>query len=320
MSLPSSSARQKGRRLRLLECGSAGSPNDRAACYHWAFRCAAMLVASLLLATVGCRQITPPPKIKLAYVNWADGTALTYLVQAVLEEKLGYRVELTMADAAPVFTSVADGGYDAFVDAWVPVTHADYIERYSDTLVDLGPNYQGTRIGLVVPDYVDAESIADLAQTSERFGKRIVGIDSGAGIMKATERAIDQYQLDLRLLPSSEAAMAASLKEAIDRREPIVVTGWKPHWMFARWPLRFLNDPHGVFAGSENIHTVVREGFVKDHPDAANFLRNFQVDAEQLQELMDQMRNPDSDPEIIARRWIESHPDVVSRWLEKSDR
>ncbi len=54
--------------------------------------------------------------------------------------------------------------------------------------------------------------------------------------------------------------------------------------------------------------------------DAAKFLRTFQVNAEQLQELMDQMRDPDSDPEIIARRWIESNSDVVSRRLEKGDR
>ncbi len=308
-----------GRRLWLHWLRPVGHSGHRGARLTQTVWLPVMLFALPLLTVVGCQQITPPPKIKLAYVNWADGTALTHLVQAVLEQKLGYRVELTMADAAPVFTSVADGGYDAFVDAWVPVTHADYMERYSESLVDLGPNYQGTRIGLVVPDYVDAESIADLAQTPERFGKRIVGIDSGAGIMKATERAIDQYQLDLRLLPSSEAAMTASLKQAIDRREPIVVTGWKPHWMFARWSLRFLNDPRDVFAGTENIHTVVREGFVEDYPDAANFLRNFQVNAEQLQGLMDQMRDPHSDPEIIARRWVEAHPDVVSRWLGKGE-
>jgi len=264
---------------------------------------------------LGCDRIALPPELKLAYVNWADATALTHLVQAVLETRLGYRVELTMADAAPVFTSVADGGHDAFVDAWLPVTHADYMRRFEDRLVDLGPNYQGTQIGLVVPDYVDARTIADLNRDSERFDNQIVGIDSGAGIMSATEKAIAAYDLNLDLLPSSEAAMAASLKNAIENRHMIVVTGWKPHWMFARWDLRFLEDPRGIYAKTENIHTVVRLGFVEDYPDAAKFLRNFRLSAEQLQQVMDQMRDPATDPQQVARRWVRQHPKIVDSWM-----
>lgn len=94
------------------------------------------------------------------------------------------------------------------------------------------------------------------------------------------------------------------------------MTGWKPHWKFARWELRFLEDPRGVYAKSENIHTVVRPGFVEDYPDVAQFLRNFRLSADQLQQLMDQMRVPDADPEQIARRWIERNSDLVDSWLQ----
>lgn len=276
---------------------------------------AAVVCVGVLLAASSCRPTGGRREIKLAYVNWADATALTYLAEAILETRLGYRVELTMADAAPVFTSVADGGHDAFLDAWLPVTHAAYMDRFSDRLVDLGPNYTGTRIGLVVPAFVEARSVHDLQDQSGRYEGRIVGIDAGAGIMTATERAIDVYDLDFRLLPSSEAAMTAALKEAIDRQEPVVVTGWEPHWKFARWDLRFLDDPEGVYARSENIHTVVRPGFVDDFPRAAQFFRQFQLDNRQLQELMDEMRASDKRPLEIAKRWAADHPDAVETWL-----
>jgi glycine betaine/proline transport system substrate-binding protein len=85
--------------------------------------------------------------------------------------------------------------------------------------------------------------------------------------------------------------------------------------MFARWELRFLEDPRGVYAKTENIHTVVRPGFVEDYPDAAEFLRNFRLSAAQLQGLMDRMRDPNADPEQIARRWVEGHAQVVDSWL-----
>ncbi len=274
-----------------------------------------VLPGVLSIFLVGCDRIAPRPEIKLAYVNWADATALTHVVQAVLETRFGYRVELTVADAAPVFTSVADGGHDAFVDAWLPDTHAEYMKRFQDRLVDLGPNFEGTRIGLVVPDYVPIQSIDQLRGNAASVGGKVVGIDSGAGIMSATEKAIAAYQLELKLLPSSEAAMAASLKDAIETRRPIVVTGWKPHWMFARWDLRFLDDPRGVYGTSENIHTVVRPGFVEDYPRVAEFLRRFTLTAEQLQELMEQMRARDADPEDVAFRWVEHHKELVDSWL-----
>ncbi len=268
----------------------------------------------------GCARFSQENKIKLAYVNWADATALTFLAEAILEEELGYDVDLTMADPAPVFTSVADGGHDAFLDAWLPITHARYMERFQDQLQDLGPNYEGTQIGLVVPDYVPVSSIEDLRGAADLFESQIIGIDSGAGIMLATENAIEKYDLDYTLLPSSEAAMTANLKDAIDRKRPIIVTGWRPHWKFARWQLRFLDDPQAAFARSENIHTVVRPGFVEEHPRAAQFLRQFRLNAEQLQELMDQLRHGDGRPQDIARAWVAAHPQVVARWLQGVER
>ena len=52
--------------------------------------------------------------------------------------------------------------------------------------------------------------------------------------MEATERAITDYELDeWDLVSGSSAAMTASLKKAYDAEEPIIITGWTPHWKFA---------------------------------------------------------------------------------------
>ncbi|MGM0435958.1 MAG: glycine betaine ABC transporter substrate-binding protein [Bacillota bacterium] len=101
-------------------------------------------------------------ELEIAYVNWAEGVAMTHLVQALLEDEAGYTVELTMADAGPIFSGVADGSIDFFLDAWLPVTHAAYEEDYGDDYEDLGYNYEGARIGLVVPEYVEVDSIDEL--------------------------------------------------------------------------------------------------------------------------------------------------------------
>ena len=46
--------------------------------------------------------------------------------------------------------------------AWLPGTHVEYYNTYKNDFVDLGPNLQGTKNGLVVPEYVDIDSIEDL--------------------------------------------------------------------------------------------------------------------------------------------------------------
>ena len=40
----------------------------------------------------------------------------------------------------------------------------EYYNTYKNDLVDLGPNLQGTKNGLVVPEYVDIDSIEDLME------------------------------------------------------------------------------------------------------------------------------------------------------------
>lgn len=285
------------------------------------------LAGGLLLGT-GCKkdpapeaaaQAQAPAKtLKLVYVNWAEGVAMTHLAKAVLEDRMGYQVQLTMADVAPVFTSLAEGDSDAFLDAWLPLTHKDYMERFQGKVEDLGTNYEGARIGLVVPAYVQAQSIADLAGMKKALDGQIVGIDSGAGIMSTTEKALAAYKLDLRLMSSSGPAMAASLQDAIKRERPVVVTGWKPHWKFARWNLKFLDDPQGVYGSAENIHTLTRPGLEKDKPEVARFLRAFKLDDAQLGDLMGAVSEAKGDPSEAVREWMKRHAALVDGWVPRS--
>src|SRR5699024_4782250 len=211
---------------------------------------------------VGCSSGKSPTgekgKIKIGYVNWAEGVAMTNLAKVALEDKMGYEVELTLGEPGMIFTSLSDGNVDAFLDTWLPLTHDDYIKKYEGKIEDLGYNYENARIGLVVPEYSDINSIEDLNEFKDDLDGEIIGIDAGAGIMRAATESIKDYGLDYKLIEGSGPAMTTMLKEAIDKEKDIVVTGWKPHWKFARWDLKFLDDPKNSFGESENIHTFTR--------------------------------------------------------------
>lgn len=253
--------------------------------------------------------------VKLAYVNWSEGIAMTNLAAAVLEDKMGYTVELTMADVAPVFTSVASGNTDAFLDVWLPITHKSYIEKYGDDIVDMGVSYENALLALVVPSYVEINSIEELNDNKDMFNGEIVGIDAGAGLMAAAESAIESYELDYKLLTGSGPVMTAALGKAIDANKPIVVTGWAPHWKFAKWDLKVLEDPKGIFGEIENIHKYSRIGLEEDMPEVAQFIKNFKMTEGELGELMGAIEEADGEPLDVARDWMNNNEDLINTWI-----
>ncbi len=260
-------------------------------------------------------QAEPKGKVKLGYVEWDSEIASTNVVKEVLESKLGYEVETIAVKAGLMFTGLAQSDFDGIVAAWLPATHADYYEQNKDNFEDLGPNLEGAKIGLVVPAYVDIDSIEDLNSVKDKFDGKIIGIEPGAGIMRATEEAIEQYGLDYELIDSSSAAMAASLKSAVEKNEWIAVTGWTPHWKFARWDLKYLEDPKEIYGGTEHISTLVRLGLKEDMPEVYNFLDNFYWEPADMEAVMVKIQDGMS-PEEAAKEWVEENSDKVEAWLK----
>ncbi len=255
-------------------------------------------------------------KIELGYVLWDSEIASTHVVAAVIEDRLNREVSLTAVDAGPMWMGVARGDFDAIVAAWLPVTHEAYLEQTQDDIINLGPNLNGARLGWVVPEYVTVNSIEELNQYAEEFDGEITGIDPGAGLMAASERVMEDYELDnFRLVSGSDAAMTAALSRAIDREEWIVVTGWTPHWKFAAFDLKYLDDPKKTMGEEEHIATIVHPNLQTKAPDVYEFLDNFYWTPEEMAEVM-MLIEEGMEPFEAARQWISENQDKVDQWLE----
>ncbi|MEK4425604.1 glycine betaine ABC transporter substrate-binding protein [Solibacillus sp. FSL K6-1523] len=271
--------------------------------------------ASLLLAACGGGSSSEKDdslgKINLAYVEWDTEIASTHVVGQVLED-IGYDVSLTPLDNAIMWEAVSKGEADAMVAGWLPATHAAQLEKYGDNLVNLGENLSGAKIGLVVPSYMDVNSIADL---KDEAGSTITGIEPGAGIMMATEKALEEYPNlnSWSLLPSSSGAMTVALKQAIANEEDIIVTGWSPHWKFASYDLKYLEDPQGVFGGEETINTFVSTKLEEKAPEAYKVLDAFHWTADDMEKVMLEI-NDGKKPKDAAADWIKENQDIVKQW------
>ncbi len=255
--------------------------------------------------------------VNIVYVEWDSEIASSNVIKAVIEEELGYNCDLLSVPLTALWESIATGDQDVTVAAWLPSLQKKQHEAYKHQVEDLGAHLKGTQIGLAVPDYVPLDSIGELKEYSEKFDNKIVGIDPNAGIMKKTEKVIKSYDLsnEYELITGSDSTMTTILGNAIEDNNWIVVTGWTPHWKFAKWDLKYLEDPKNIYGKEEEIHTIVREGLKNDMPEVYNFLDNFQWEASDMEEVMLLIQKEENTAEDAAEIWIKKNNDLVKNWI-----
>ncbi|MEC9490993.1 MAG: glycine betaine ABC transporter substrate-binding protein [Halanaerobiales bacterium] len=251
--------------------------------------------------------------VKLGYVNWAGTVAETQVAKVVLEDIMNYNVETTMVGVGPIYAALAEGDIDAFMGVWLPQTHKSYIKRYEDQIIKTGLNYTGAKIGLVVPEYVSIDSIKELKQHRDKFDSKITGIEPGAGVMKATREAIKKYNLDFDLITSSGPAMIGALGKAIKNEEWIVVTGWRPHYKFAKYDLKFLKDPQNIYGTKENVYTFHNPQLAQKHPEVVSFFHDFRMTTDEVGKVMAWIEDG-MEGEAAAKKWVEANKEKARGW------
>lgn len=252
-------------------------------------------------------------KLRIGTNNWAENIAVANMWKIILEEK-GYEIELVDVGKAVLYKGITTGDLDIGLEVWLPTTDKHYVEQNKDGLDIQNTWYEGTGLGLVVPSYVDIESITELRENKDMFEGQIFGVDSGTSINDLTYKAIDDYDLDYKFIESSETAMIVSLDEAYKKEKPIVVTLWNPHWVFAKYDLKYLEDPQNIYGDGDDIVFITRKGFDKDHAEVLEWLNNWFMTDEALGGLMAIIEDLDS-PVEGANEWIKENQDLVNEWI-----
>ena len=258
------------------------------------------------------------PTLRLGWSPWADAEVVSLIAQSVIQQAYDVKVERVLADIGIQYASLARGDLDLMLMAWLPLTHRDYYRRVRERVVDFGSMYSG-RLGWVVPEYVPASelsAIPDLRDPSlaDRFENRVQGIDPGSGLNQASAQALKIYRLnDMELVSSSSAAMTAVLDQAIRQQRWVMVTSWTPHWMFARYRLRFLQDPERVFGGIEWIHALGRPQLDLEMQDVAGFLTRFHLPDQEMSDLL--LQANDRTAEAAVDDYIASHQERIRYWI-----
>ncbi len=276
-------------------------------------------IAATAAVTAGMATAANAQEIRIGWVAWADAEFMTKLTDEIINEHFDAETELIQTGAAPQYTGLANGDIDLILDSWQPTTHEDYLDEYGDEIVDLGALYTDAKLGWIVPIYLYEQgltSIEDLKEPKwrERLDGQIQGIDPGAGLTRLSKETIEEYDLDYDLIEASGSAMTAALARAARREEPIVVTGWSPHWKFGAWNLKYLEDPKGTLGGPESIHAMSREGFKEDHPTVAAFASCVNIEIDTLNKYM--FRGREEGTEQAVQDFLEERSDQVDSWVQ----
>ncbi|MFD1718616.1 glycine betaine ABC transporter substrate-binding protein [Georgenia deserti] len=255
--------------------------------------------------------------ITLGYIpSWTDGLSTAYLLDQMLTEA-GYTVEHEeINDPGVLYTGLSQGDVDIYPSAWPEVTHASYMEQYSDSIEDIGTYYDNAKLTLAVPEYTDIDSIEELPDNVDMFDGRIVGIEAGAGLTEAVQdNVIPDYGLDeagFTLETSSTSAMITELEQATNNEEDILVTLWRPFWANAEYPVKDLEDPQGSLGESEGLHFLARDGFSEEFPEVAEWIGGIHLDDDTYGALEQTVAvDNEDDPAAGAETFLEEHPDAV---------
>jgi len=300
-----------------------------------------ILIATLFLFWAATASAA---SIRIGWTDWDDAEFVAKLAQRLLEERLDYKVKLVKDSVKFQYSALALGSIDLMLMSWQPDTHKDSIDKYGNKVEQLGTLYSGARLGWAVPAYIPEEqlgSIADLRKPGigAKLKNTITGIDAGAGIMAMSQEAISKYSLDdktkgaskttvrnaairdadmdhsdeYELSTSSTDDMTGDLGDAIANKGWIIVTAWTPHWMFAAYEMRFLDDPKNIFGKDQRVVALARPGFSQDDPEAAAFIGRLYIPMDELAEaLLDAQRT--SDDQAVAK-YIKDHPARVNYWV-----
>lgn len=285
--------------------------------YFAKFTASALCVVGLY----GSAAVAAEP-VKITITNWADVLAVANVAKYVMETKLQQPVTFVQADIGIQYQGVSRGDVDLMVGGWLPVTHAAYYAKYKDTLDDVGIIYTGGRNGWAVPKYVpesELSSIEDLNKPDVKTQTKgvIQGIEPGGGLMTASEKTIKEYNLSgYTLQSSSEAGMLASLQRATQSKQWIVATVWSPHWLFQKFPMRYLKDPKGTLGGEEQVHAFASKQFASKFPRADVFMKHFKLTLADV-EAIELEGNSTNDYATAAKKFVDSHPDKLSAWLQQ---
>jgi glycine betaine/proline transport system substrate-binding protein len=307
-------------------------------------------------ATPGATEATPgtaasdasgdidQPVILLAENPWSASALNVAVARILLEEQLGYQVEVVTIGESAQWPAIAAGELHASLEVW-PSGHAENVAEYIDNqgLVENGgPLGPVGKIGWYIPTYMleehpelatwegfttpEAAALFATAETGDK-GQFLTGDPSWT---QYEDDIIANLGLDFQIVAAgSEEAILAALDAAYSRQEPLLFYFWTPHSIHAKYDLTEVKLPpysEECYAKAESggidcdyppdeLFKIFWVGLADAAPEAYTLLKKMNYTTEDQISMIAAVELDGMSVEDAARQWLDANEAAWSAWL-----
>ncbi|PLS22955.1 ABC transporter substrate-binding protein [Neptunicoccus cionae] len=302
---------------------------------------AAFLAASPALA----QESTDP--IKLTLHDWSGQLITTTLMGEVLEEA-GYNVEYVQADYIAQFAGLKTGDLHVAMELWETTAREAMDEAFATgNVVNLGetgmmaieewwyPSYMEERCpGL--PNWEALKDCADEFATAETapMGRYLGGPVTWGGF---DDERVEALELDFEVVHAgTDAALFAELEAAYQRKDPIMLWLYSPHWAPAKFEGSYVEFPpytpecysdpsvgvnpdaaYDCGKPTGPIWKAAWAGLGEKWPNAEKAIKNFKITNEDMGAMVADVDLNGKTVEEVVAAWMTENKDAWSSWIVK---
>jgi glycine betaine/proline transport system substrate-binding protein len=276
---------------------------------------------------------------------WAGSTANTYIAKAVLEEKLGCKVEITKIAEIPVYQAMSDGKTDAVLEDW---QHTDEYAKYIDkagTVVMGGPLGVEGHIGWFIPKYLmdqhpefatweGLKGKEDLFKTAES-GDQGMFLGGDPSYVQKDKELIQALGLNFKFVTAgAEPAQVARWSQLYKQKKPVIFYWYTPQYLNQEFdlaevklPKRFKGCKDDAKEGGDPAQykcaydvTVINKLFSKKFAESGSpaypVLKKMKLTNDDQELVAKSIAGDKEDPDKAGQDWVKDNPDKVNSWLQ----
>ena len=170
-------------------------------------------------------------------------------------------------------------------------------------------------------------SVTQLNQYAAALDDKLVDADPSFITTQQNAKRLQGYGLTLEQVTSSEAAQLAELRRAYERKQPILVYLYHPHWVFSEFQMTRLQEPtpntpdclatgNGACAmPAYSAWTAASTRVQQDAPQFYAMLQKFEIPLTDMETMLKSVDVEKKDAGDVAKEWLGANQQKVQQWL-----
>ncbi len=282
--------------------------------------------------------------IKIAVNPWVGSAANANIAKDLLEQKLGYTVELVEIDEFAQFPALSTGDLDATLEVW-PSGHAKDYKKYitgNNGVVDGGQLGVIGQIGWWIPTYMltanpDFATWQGLKGHESMFSTAESGsagqlVDGDPSYVTFDQSIADNLGLNFKVVyAGSESAELKGLDTAYQKQEPFLFYFWTPHWAQEKYDLTMVQLPavtqactdaaagdaskYACAYPEDDLYKAFSADLHSKAPAAFAFLSAMNYTNDDQNKVGLDISNG-TDPAQAAQAWLDANPQIWQPWVD----